>query len=123
MSESWATSSRNARATSSESAARAARASRRLLESDLGETSELARMQAFPILGLELFQRPQPDLEVLADALPIELQGPHEQVCRLFEPLTVLRIHSQELAAAKITVVSIDVGRPAVGEPRLFGWA
>src|SRR3984893_3126906 len=32
-------------------------------------------------------------------------------------------MHSQELAAAKITVVSIDVGRPAVGEPRLFGWA
>jgi hypothetical protein len=55
--------------------ARAARASRRLLESDLGETSELARMQALPILGLELFQRPQPDLEVLADALAIEFAG------------------------------------------------
>jgi len=45
------------------------------LERDLGETSELARMQAFPILGLELFQRPQPDLEMLADALAIELAG------------------------------------------------
>ena len=32
-------------------------------------------MQAFPILGLELFQRPQPDLEMLADALPIEFAG------------------------------------------------
>ena len=32
-------------------------------------------MQAFPILGLELFQRPQPDLEMLANALPIEFAG------------------------------------------------
>ena len=38
--------------------ARAARASRRLLERDLGEASEFARVQAFPILGLEFFQCP-----------------------------------------------------------------
>jgi hypothetical protein len=47
----------------------------KLLECDLGETSELARMQAFPILGLQLFQRLQPDREVLADALAIEFAG------------------------------------------------
>jgi hypothetical protein len=29
---------------------------RRLLERDLGEASEFARVQAFPILGLEFFQ-------------------------------------------------------------------
>ena len=32
-------------------------------------------MQAFPFLGLELFQRPQPDLEMLANALAIEFAG------------------------------------------------
>ncbi len=32
-------------------------------------------MQAFPILGLELFKRPQPDLEMLADTLAIEFGG------------------------------------------------
>jgi hypothetical protein len=32
-------------------------------------------VQAFRILGLKLFQRPQPDLEVLADALAIEFVG------------------------------------------------
>ena len=45
------------------------------MERDLSETSELARMQAFPILGLELFQRPQPNLEMLANALTIEFAG------------------------------------------------
>ena len=34
-----------------------------------------------------------------------------------------LGFYSQELAATKITVVCIDVGRPAVGEPGLFDWA
>jgi hypothetical protein len=42
------------------------------LERNLGEASELARMQAFPILGLQLFKRPQPDLEMVADTLAIE---------------------------------------------------
>ena len=32
-------------------------------------------MQALAILGLELFQRLQPDLKVLADALAIEFAG------------------------------------------------
>jgi hypothetical protein len=42
---------------------------------------------------------------------------------RLFEPPTVLGIQSQELATVKITIVSIDVGRPAAGKPRRFSWA
>src|SRR6516165_10482430 len=47
----------------------------RLLECNLGKASELARMQAFPFLGFELFQRLQPDLKMLADALPVEVAG------------------------------------------------
>src|SRR6266487_5497284 len=46
-----------------------------LLECDLGKASELARMQAFPFLGFELFQRPQADLKMLADPLPVEFAG------------------------------------------------
>jgi hypothetical protein len=45
------------------------RDTRQLLERDLGEASEFARMQALPFLGLELFRRLQADLEMLADAL------------------------------------------------------
>ncbi len=50
-------------------------ATRQLLECDLGKASELARMQAFPLLGLKLFQRLQANLKVLADALPVEFAG------------------------------------------------
>jgi hypothetical protein len=45
------------------------------LECDLGKTSELARMQTFPVLGFELFQRRQADLKMLAYTLPIEFAG------------------------------------------------
>src|ERR1022692_5110861 len=41
----------------------------------------------------------------------------------MFELLTVPVLPNQELAAAKKIVVSIDIVRPAVGEPRIFGWA
>ncbi len=40
-----------------------------LLECDLGKASELARMQAFPFLGFELFQRPQADLNMLSEII------------------------------------------------------
>jgi hypothetical protein len=56
-------------------AARAMRWQRKLLERHLCEASEFARMQAFPILSLEFFQRLQPDLEMLADTLVIEIGG------------------------------------------------
>jgi hypothetical protein len=45
------------------------RGTRQLLESDLCEASELARMQALPFLGFELFQRLQADLELNSSAL------------------------------------------------------
>src|SRR3546814_5732890 len=44
-----------------------------LLESHFGKASELARMQPFPLQRLELFQRLQPDVQMLAHALPVEL--------------------------------------------------
>src|SRR3546814_20826666 len=37
-----------------------------LLESHFGKASELARMQPFPLQRLELFQRLQPDVQLLA---------------------------------------------------------
>ena len=40
----------------------------RLLECDFGKASQLARMQALAFLVLELFERLQADLEMLADA-------------------------------------------------------
>ena len=46
-----------------------------LLECDLGKASELARVQAFPVLRFELFQRRQADLKMLAYTLPIEFAG------------------------------------------------
>src|ERR1043165_1712020 len=46
-----------------------------LLKRDLGEAAQLARMQALRFLQLETFERPDPDLEVLADALAVELAG------------------------------------------------
>src|SRR5258708_6848755 len=46
-----------------------------LLERNLDKASQLARMQALRFLGLELFQRLQADLEMLADALAIEFAG------------------------------------------------
>ena len=39
-----------------------------LLERDLGKAPQLARMQPFSFLGLELFQRSKADLKMLADA-------------------------------------------------------
>ena len=34
-----------------------------------------------------------------------------------------LSLPEHEFAAAQNTVVSSDIGRPAIGKPRLFGWA
>jgi len=48
---------------------------RRLLERDLGKAPQLARMQPFPFLGLELFQRSKADLKMLADAVAVEVSG------------------------------------------------
>jgi len=46
-----------------------------LLKRDLGEAPQLARMQPFSFLGLELFQRSKTDLKMLADALAVEIVG------------------------------------------------
>src|SRR5262245_26798132 len=43
-----------------------------LLECNLRKASELARMQALRFLGFELFQRPQSNFKMLADALSVE---------------------------------------------------
>jgi hypothetical protein len=48
---------------------------RRLLERDLGKAPQLARMQPFSFLGLELFQRSKTDLKMLADAVTVEVPG------------------------------------------------
>jgi hypothetical protein len=49
--------------------------SRRLLERDLGKAPQLARMQPFSFLGLELFQGSKTDLKMMADALAVEVPG------------------------------------------------
>src|SRR5271166_2472952 len=52
-----------------------ASSSRPLLECDLGKTPELPRMQPFPFLRLQLFQRLESDLEVLSHPLAVEFTG------------------------------------------------
>ena len=47
----------------------------KLLECDLGKASELARMQALPVLRFELFQHFQTDLKMLTYALAVEFAG------------------------------------------------
>ncbi len=47
----------------------------RLLERNLGKAPQLARMQPFSFLGLELFQRSKADLKMLADAVAVEVPG------------------------------------------------
>ena len=47
----------------------------RLLERDLGKAPQLARMQSFSFLGLELFQRSKTDLKMLADTVAVEVPG------------------------------------------------
>ena len=45
------------------------------LESDLGEAPELARVQPFPLLCLEMLERLKANLEVLTHALTVEFVG------------------------------------------------
>jgi len=47
----------------------------RLLKRNLGKAPQLARMQPFSFLGLELFQRSKADLKMLADAVAVEVTG------------------------------------------------
>ena len=46
-----------------------------LLERDLCKASELARVEPFPLLGLQTLKRFEPDFEMLADLLAVELIG------------------------------------------------
>jgi hypothetical protein len=47
----------------------------RLLKREFGKASELARMQTLGFLVFEPLERLQADLQVLADALPVEFAG------------------------------------------------
>jgi hypothetical protein len=70
-----------------------------LLKRDLGEAAQLARMQPLGFLLLEPLQRLEADLEMLADALAIELAG-----------------HARELDLAMQRLVG-DAQQRTVGHP------
>src|SRR3546814_16694336 len=77
-----------------------------LLESHFGEASELARMQPFPLQRLELFQRLQPDIQMLAHALPVELARHAGEL-----DLTVKRLVGDRLEERRVGKECVSTGR------------